>query len=204
MALPNSGPLSSSMVRTEMSQSDAVNYTFTEWGAGSWGSGSYYGYGGNNLCAPINIYSGDGTYFTGSIYTAMSMSNWYSYNHTNALSLGTTSILKRIVTDHCTPSSMVIYDAGTTNTILTIEISGSSDLTYNTGPGLVVYYGKPWSNLGNSTGSVDRITGSRLDWDVSSGIIDNVSMSFDYNYTYDSNKGRYIYIVLYCDNCYAP
>jgi len=203
MALPSSGELSANMIREEMSQSQAVNYAFTEWAAGSWGSGSYYGIS-YNLYAPINLYSGEGTYFTGSIFNGMPMSNWYSYNHTNSLSLGTTSIVKRVVDDYCTPSSMAIYDAGTTDATLSISISGGADLPYNSGPGLVVYYGKPWGILGNSTGSVDRITGSRLDWDASSGVIwADVSMSFDYNYTYDVNKGRYLYFVFYCDNCYG-
>ena len=206
MALPSSGPISSSMVRQEMSQSKAVNYAFGEWSVGSWGSGSYYPTYGNysyNIYTPINVYSPAGTYFSGStIYTGVSMSNWYSYDRTVSLSLGSTGILDKIETLYCTPSTMLIFDAGTTNVTLSVNITGSFDNPYGNGPGLVMYYGKPWGEYGNSTGSATIITGSKLDWEISSGIITEASISFDYNYTYDSSKGRYLYFVLYCDNCY--
>lgn len=205
MALPSSGPISASMVRTEMSQSGASNYAQSEWSVGSWGSGSYYGGYSYNIYTPINVYSATGTYFSGStIYTGVSMSNWYSYNRATSVALGTTVTLDKIETQYCTPSYMVMYDAGIANTTLSINITGSYDNPYGNGPGLVVYYGKPWGVLGDSTGSATIITGSVLDWTVSSGIITQASISFDYNYTYDANKGRYLYFVLYCDNCYAP
>lgn len=203
MPLPNSGPLSMSMVRTEMSQSNVTNYAFSDWASGTWGGPTpAYFY------APVNVsslyYSPQTTFFTGSVYNGVSMSQWYSYNHTTSLALGVTASLIRAVDDYCYASTMLIFDAGTSSMTLSISISGSVgvDTGNDGGPGFALYYGKPWDSNGVWTGSAIPITGS-LTGDVSTFMV-NPNMKFNYNYVYDPNKGRYLYAVYYVNNCYAP
>jgi hypothetical protein len=202
MGLPSSGQISFNDVRIEMSQSSAPNYAFTEWACGGYVSGSYY----YNIYAPINVLSATNTFFAGAVYSAVSMSQWYSYNHTASFSTGVTASLIRPVTDFCRPSSMVVFDAGISNTTYSINISGSvmPDLGYDSGPGLAVYYGKPWSIDGKTTGSATIITGSGIEARGVSFDLTSANMKFNYNYTYDSAKGRYLYFVYYADNCFAP
>ena len=207
MALPSSGPLLASDVGTEMSQSNLPNYSFTEWASGAWNSGSAYDsfFGSSShFYAPINVSSPQGTFFTGSVYSGMNMSRWYSYNHTAVAALGTTASLISRITDYCYPSSMVVFDAGTSNITISINISGSvyEDGLY-TGPGVVVYYGKPWGADAKGTGSTIPITGSITPPSPFDQIIDT-DMTFNYNYTYDANRGRYLYFVYYSQPCYLP
>ena len=204
MALPSSGQISFNDVRTEMSQSSALNYSFIEWASGNFASGGFSN-SNYNINTPINVLSGVNTFFEGYIYSGVSMSQWYSYNSTISFSTGVTASLIRPVVDYCYPSSMVVFDAGTSNTTYTINISGSTapDIGSFLGPGLVVYYGKPWSVDGKTTGSATVITGSGI---AGGGFIDDITgtdMSFNYSYTYDANKGRYLYFVYYSSNCGA-
>jgi hypothetical protein len=192
-------------VRIEMSQSSAPNYSFVEWASGNYLSGGLSN-SNYNINTPINVLSGTNTFFSGYIYSGVSMSQWYSYNSTASFSTGVTASLIRPVVDYCYPSSMVIFDAGTSNTTYTINISGSTgaDVGNDLGPGLVVYYGKPWSIDGKTTGSATVITGSGIDGGASSVFnLTIANMSFNYNYTYDANKGRYLYFVYYTSNCGA-
>lgn len=191
MSLPSSGQIGFNDVRAEMSQSSKVNYSFEEWAAGA-----YESVLGNKFYTPINLLS-SGSIFSGtnplSIYSGVSMSQWYNYDRTKSFPLNTTASLYYHVDDYCYPSSMVILDAGTTSKTLSINISGSMDYPYY--DAIYVYYGKPWSISGGTTGSATVITAS---FDSST------NWNFNYNYTYDSNKGQYIYFVYYRNNCYAP
>jgi len=204
MALPSSGQLSFDDVRIEMSQSAAPNYSFIEWASGNFISGGISN-SNYNVNTPINVLSGINTFFSGYIYSGVSMSQWYSYDSTVSFSTGVTASLIRPVADYCTPSSMVVFDAGTSNKTYTINMSGStiSDIGSQLGPGLVVYYGKPWSVDGNGTGSAIIITGSGITGLGLNSDITETNMSFNYDYTYDANKGRYLYFVYYASNCGA-
>ena len=190
MALPSSGQIAFSDVRTEMSQSATSTYEF-----GGWANGTYAG--STNLYAPINILSSGSRWSISnpeSYGKPISMSQWYSYNHTANISSSVTGTLYL----HTEPgswrdaSTMLLIDVGTSNTTWSINISGSLvNPTY--WQWFYLYYGKPWVNTGtNSTGSAVIITGSASDLNTA-----NVNLSFNYNYTYDSNKGQYLYLVLY-------
>ena len=186
MALPSSGQIAFSDVRTEMSQSATSTYAF-----GGWTSGNY----GNNFSndyAPINILSSGSRWSTSTTYgRPISMSQWYSYNHTANLTSSVTGTLFEHINagDIRDPSTMLLIDAGTSNTTWSINVSGSLDSTYDAF--VKVYYGRPWTNTGaDSTGSAIYITGSVAN-DTS------INLSFNYNYTYDSSRGQYLYFVLY-------
>jgi hypothetical protein len=189
MALPASGPISMSMVRTETSQSSMINYAIGGW---TWGAatltcvgvavGGYYsGY------APINVLS-SGSRFSESSplnYTNLSMSAWYDYNHTAQINTGVTGTLYQHadITDKSYPASMLIIELGTSNTTYTINISGS-----NIYGDIYIYYGKPWSNTGGSyTIPLDQL--------VYQGF-GNINTKFNYNYVYNSTSGSKLYCVL--------
>jgi hypothetical protein len=73
MALPSSGQISFDDVRTEMSQSSAPNYSFIEWASGNFVSGGISN-SNYNINTPINVLSGANTFFSGYIYSGVSMS----------------------------------------------------------------------------------------------------------------------------------
>jgi hypothetical protein len=191
MALPASGPISMSMVRTEMSQSSMINYTMGGWTWGAAtitcagvciGTGGYYsGY------APINVLS-SGSRFSESSplnLSNLSMSAWYNYNHTAQINTGVTGTLYQHAntTDKPYPASMLIIELGTSNTTYTINVSGS-----NTYSDIYIYYGKPWSNTGGGyLIPVDQL--------VYHGF-GNINTKFNYNYVYNAASGSKLYCVL--------
>lgn len=185
MALPSSGQIAFSDVRTETSQSAFINYAFRSWVQGKnaasagtyWLTGSY---------SPINILSSGSRFSSTSIISApFSFDAWHGYNHTANISSSVTGTLY----NHWDEiegyyASMILVNAGTSNTTWSINISGS---TSGYGDKVYVYYGRPWTNSGAAgTGSATFITGG----------LTNPNMSFNYNYTYDSGKGQYLYFVL--------
>ena len=181
MSLPSSGVISFSDVRTEMSQSALTNYAIGYWVRGnnvSWNTSPVY--------APINVLS-SGSRFSESnrlTSTNLSMSAWYGYNHTASIATEVTGTLYAHLSGSCYVSTMLPIDVGTTSTTYSLNISGSDTL----GGYIDVYYGKPWKNDGSAgTSSISTfITGG-----LYSGYL-----SFNYNYTYDSSKGQYIYFIL--------
>jgi hypothetical protein len=189
MALPASGPISMSMVRTETSQSSMINYAIGGW---TWGEatiicagvavGGYY-----NGYAPINVLSPGSRFSESSPLNLLnlSMSAWYNYDHTAQINTGVTGTLYQHadVTDKSYPTSMLIIELGTSNTTYSINISGSNNYG-----GIYVYYGKPWSN----TGGTHTIP---LDQFIYQGI-NNINTSFNYNYTYNSTSGSKLYCIL--------
>jgi hypothetical protein len=179
MALTGSGQISFNDVRVEVSQSAKTDYAFGEW---AWGYNNFWE-GGNY--APINVLS-SGSRFSESSplqLSNLSMSAWYSYDHTPSIGTGITGTLYQHadVTIQCYPSTMLIVNIGTSNTTYSINISGSG----NGGESIQVYYGKPWNNTGASgTGSATFITSSIF------------TSSFNYNYTYNANSGSNLYFVM--------
>jgi hypothetical protein len=114
----------------------------------------------------------------------LSMSAWYSYDHTLSIDTSVTGTLYQHadVSDQCFPSTMLIMDVGTTDTIYAINISGS----FVAGEEIYVYYGKPWNNTGASgTGSATFITKSY-----------SSDMSFNYDYVYNASSGSNLYFVM--------
>lgn len=119
------------------------------------------------------------------ILSNLSMSAWYSYDHTLSIDTSVTGSLYQHadVGSGCYPSTMLIMDVGTTDTTYVINISGSG---VGAGELIYVYYGKPWNNTGASgTGSITFITRS----------YDN-PMSFNYDYTYNADSGSNLYFVM--------
>jgi hypothetical protein len=115
----------------------------------------------------------------------LSMSAWYSYDHTLSIGTDVTGTLYQHadISDQCYPSTMLIVDVGTTNATYNINISGSQLNSEE----IYVYYGKPWNTTGaNGTGSATYITRS-----VGSGY-----MTFNYNYTYNASSGSNLYFVM--------
>lgn len=192
MSLPASGQIRFSDVATEMEQTGYTaaqyNYWISVWGRGYASDGYPYN-GGFNL-TPINVHSSNtGKYSTA---TPFRMSDWYGYNRNASYACDGTSrslFFSFPPTAFCYSTSMIQFDAGTTSRTLTITIDGtSSDFSY-VGQ-IVVFYGKPWqsNSLGLGNSSVvysNNIQGGAL------------NTSFNYSYTYDSNKGQYIYVVIY-------
>jgi len=181
MPLPSSGQITFDNVRIETSQSAMTSYAFGGWVQGA----ADYNQASTQRYAPINVLSSGSRFSTSATYSApYEMSDWYSYNHTASIPSSVTGTLYHHFGEYSCDiaQSMLLIDAGTSNTTWSINISGST-IGY-----LNVYYGRPWNNTGtyNSTGSSTFITGGIL----------NPNMSFNYNYTYDSNKGQYLCFVI--------
>lgn len=183
MSLPASGPISMSMVMTEMSQSLATNYFIGYW---TQGANDHYS---ARCYAPINVLS-SGSRFnetTPLTQTNLSMSVWYGYNHTASIGLDVTGTLypHANFSGNNYASTMLAIDVGTTSQTLYLKVSGSANNN------LEVYYGKPWK-ADSSAGSSSLST-----LITSSTTTTGVNFSYTYAYTYDSAKGRYIYFILY-------
>jgi hypothetical protein len=186
MALPSSGVISFNNVRIETSQSAMTNYAMSGW---TWGKtegnlGSFGNY------APINILSSGSRFSQNNPLNLsnLSMSAWYSYNHTLETSINNTAslYLHANSTQQCYPSTMLVVEVGTTNTTLSINISGSR--TYN--EVFHVVYGKPWTNSGGQAyGTYTTV------YEDSSGM-PVITASFNYNYVYNAASGSKLYFVL--------
>lgn len=180
MALPSSGQISFSNVRTEMEQTSLANYTFGLWAAGNFQS---------NVYAPINVHSSNsGKYDT---VNPLNLNQWRGYDRSlNYACDGTNrSLFFSYTTSYCYVSSMVVFDAGTSNASYNINIAGSaSDFT---GVGTItVYYGRPWQTNGGGYNSATVIYTNNINGAA-------LTTTINYNYVYDSGKGQYIYVVIY-------
>jgi len=188
MALPSSGPISMSMVRTEVSQSLVNNYELESslLALNNWNTP------GSNIYAPINVGGtslSEGKFNSPSNNLNYSMSYWYNYNHTNYTTSQNTASLYHISND-CYSKTMVIIDLGTESRLIDINISGSVSTAGN----LEIYYGKPWKNDGSQyTASLSTLVTSSIG-------VSSLNTTYQYNYTYDSNVGQYLYVV-YVTGC---
>ena len=207
MPLPGSAQISFDNVRVEMSQS-LIPTTFSYgYSTADWTSGNYF-YDGFPVYTPINLLSSGSIFSENSplIFQDLSMSAWYGYSHTAYVGLNTTTSLYPHFAGFFTTtyaSSMTVIDLGVSNATYNINISGSS--SGNGGSGYwVMYYGKPWSN--NGTTNTTLFTGAVPYNSVTATPIASGSLQYSYNdtitynYTYDSNKGQYLYAVLYVEN----
>jgi len=207
MSLPVSGQISFDDVRVEMSQS-LIPTTFSYgYSTADWTSGNYF-YDGYPVYTPINLLS-SGSIFSESsplYFQDLSMSAWYGYSHTAYVGLNTTTSLYPHFAGFIGityASSMTVIDLGVSNATYNINISGSS--SGNGGSGYwVMYYGKPWSNNGTYdallfTGAVpyNSVTATPI---ASGSLQYSYNNTITYNYTYNSNKGQYLYAVLYVEN----
>lgn len=187
MALPSSGQISFSNVRTETSQSSMTQYTFGGWVKGAKNFSVPDAYTTSQTYAPINVLSSGSRFSVSTEYSSpYELSDWYSYNHTANIPTEVTGTLYMHVSpyDCQIPQSMLLIDAGTGETQYNINISGSMDgANY-----WYLYYGRPWTNIGtyDNTGSAIYITGG-------SG---NPNLSFTYEYSYDPALGQYLYLVM--------
>ena len=181
MALTGSGQISFNDVRVEMSQSAHTSYDMPSFSIGLYG---YY--------TPINVHSSNsGKYTTGN--TNIALSDFYGYDMT--LTYATSSTRQDLFfnvepSGLCNPSAMVVFNAGTTNTTLQLEFSGSiSD--FSLVEKAVIYYGKPWKNDGSGipTNASIIMTDSTL--------TTGMNYSSSYSYVYNANSGSNIYFVIY-------
>ena len=194
MPLPGSAQISFDDVRTEMSQSSLSSYAMRGWTGGR--NSANVGVG-TLTYTPINILSSGSRWTLASRMsnTSLSTAAWYGYDHTLNIPLNVTGTLYT----HMAPvsgdgqgsiynTSMLIVDVGTTSATMSINISGSGDYAEEN---VWVFYGKPWTNTGTGSPNVTYIGGDNL-----SGYY-----PFNYNYTYDSAKGQYLYFIIsYANN----
>ena len=204
MPLPGSAQISFDDVRVEMSQS-LIPTTFSYgYSTADWTSGNYF-YDGFPVYTPINLLSSGSIFSENSplIFQDLSMSAWYGYSHTAYVGLNTTTSLYPHFVGYgptSLASSMVVIDLGVSNVTYNINISGSNI----TSGYWVMYYGKPWSNDG--TYNQTLFTGfvpynSATATPIASGSLQySYNDTITYKYTYDSNKGQYLYAVLYVEN----
>ena len=188
MALPSSGVITFNDVRTEMSQSAKSPYSMAGWtgGANDGNIGA-----GVATYTPINILSSGSRWsLTNRLAKSnLSMSAWYGYNRTLSIPLDVTGTLYPHTSDsfgYQGSSTMLIVDAGTSNATFSINISGSYSSYDEDQKCLTIWYGKPWENDGVGTGSA-------VYTNVTCNPYSSVNTVVTYNYTYDSNKGQYLY-----------
>ena len=186
MALPSSGVITFNDVRTETSQSSFTSYAMGGW---TYGQGTTYEGGVGIIYSPINILSSGSRWNTSGkriTLSSLSMSAWYSYDHSLYIPTGVTGTLYQHADAAavCYPTTMLPIEVGTTNATLSINISGSPD--YN--ETLVIYYGKPWYSNGTSAGSPPA---TALGYGTG-----NINTTFTVNYTYNSASGSKLYFVL--------
>ena len=193
MALPGSGVISFNDVRTEMSQSAKSPYNMSGWVAGP-NSGNIGA--GVATYTPINILSSGSRWsLTNRLAKSnLSMSAWYGYDRTLSIPLNVTGTLYNHASsassfDYQGSSTMLIVDAGTSNATYSINISGSYSSYDDDEKCLTIWYGKPWENDGVGTGSA-------VYTNVTCNPYSSVNTVVNYYYTYDSNKGQYLYFVL--------
>jgi len=207
MPLPSSGLIDFSDVRAEMSQSAFTSYAFGYWVSG-YNSGCV-GISANANYAPINLISSGSRYTVDAAYnTPISMSQWYSYDHTAAIGIGTTASLYSHWNSFffplgCHVSSMIPVDVGTSAATLSLNISGG--ILYDDGSEgcWMIFYGKPWNVDGSSNANVSSGNCGNFVYSGGATLIASGSVSgsttnrtITYNYTYDASKGQYIYYVL--------
>lgn len=182
MALPSSGQIGFDDVRIEMSQSAHTNYNMPSFSVGSWES---------NVYTPINVHSSNtGDYTTGS--TNIALSNFYKYDLSLTYTTGSTRedlFFNVDPTILCFPSTMVVFNAGTTNQNFNLEFSGSVTDFADVATA-VIYYGKPWNNNGNGYGAGDIIM---TDSTLSGGM----NYTSSYSYVYNADSGSNIYFTIY-------
>lgn len=181
--LPASGQISLNNVRTETDQSTMSNYWL---GSASAGVKDYYN---GKYFTPINVHTGNTDDYP--VGYPINFSEWYSYEHTRSylsnginrslfLSYGNASV--------CYATSMIIFDLGTSNTTWDITISGSND-DFAYIDVLYLYYGKPWTSNGTTTGSYAPIQTYFVNQT-------GLNTTYNYSYTYDSGRGQYLYVVV--------
>ena len=183
MALPASGQISFNDVRIEMSQSAHASYDMPSFANGNVAGAVY---------TPINVNSGNsGNYSTGS--SDISISDFYGYDMTLTYPTGSTRqdlFFNIEPSSLCSPSAMIVFDAGTTNRTLQLEFSGSaSDFTLV--DSAVIYYGKPWKNDGTAIPTNASVIMS------DNTLIPGMNYSSSYSYVYNADSGSNIYFVIY-------
>ncbi len=205
MSLPASGQISLNNFRTEFSQSAVTNYSF------DWASSGLISYEDTSY-APVNVNSAnDGNMFVSGSSVNNHFSYWYGYNHSAYYTVGSTPrplYLNILPITHCDCSSMIIFDLGTSNQTINIRISGSaSDFSDGFIRDVYVYYGKPWTNNGNSFitspgptnpwGTTIMYSASYFGDPGGDWFNNGFDVNFDYSYVYNSASGSSIYVVIY-------
>jgi hypothetical protein len=202
MPLPSSGQISFNDVRAEMSQSATSDYVFSGWAGGRWSAKSASG----SIFAPINVLSSGSRFSVTNrlISSNLSMSAWYSYNHTASISASVTGTLYA----HANPysfsaslnntrandelfvgiRSMLPINLGTTNATYSINVSGSPSAS--TTESVEFWYGNPWDKNGRGGGGFWPGT-------YVTGVYQfNGVFSFQYNYTYNASSGSVLFAVI--------
>ena len=181
MALPAEGPISFDDVRIEMSQSVMTSYDMPSFSVGL-----------NGLYTPINVHSSNSGKYT-TVSTDINISDFYGYDMSLTYATGVTreNLFFNVEPGSlCYPSAMVVFNAGTTNTNLELEFSGSAS-DFSLVEKAVIYYGKPWKNDGTEIPTNASII--MTDSTFATGM----NYSSSYSYVYNANSGSNIYFVIY-------
>jgi len=192
MPLPGSGQISFDNVRTEMSQSAKSPYSMDGWTGGA--NDGNIGAGVASF-TPLNILSSGSRWSLTNRLAKnnLSMSAWYEYDSTLYIPLNVTGTLYNHASTasfgYQGVSTMLIVDVGIYNATFSINISGSYSSYDDDEKCLTIWYGKPWENDGVGTGSAVPST-------VTCNPYSSVNTVVTYHYTYDSNKGQYLYFLL--------
>lgn len=208
MALPSSGQISFNDVRTEMSQSSTINYEMSGWVGG-------LNYVEGTAFAPINILSSGSRWYDTVTPTPVNLStenlkisDWYDYNSTLYLTPDTTGTLYPHMQQYYDTSllsqTMIPYYIGNQNKTIKIRWSGSIASTTTNNYTIDAWYGRPWYKNGNMIyggqgGDFYNDTHrTHVTWStkIDSILTQSFDFTYDWSYTYDSNKGEYLYIVL--------
>lgn len=196
MALPSSGAISWLNIATEMSQTAGDFYNI---GGFAVGVGNIPPTPTGPVYAPINVnIQNQGKYPTNA--PPFSPTQFYGYNATISIPAdGTNGVLLMSSNSlwQCNPSSMLIFNMGTTNGSYSIAYSYLGDGSYGVEQYICFFYGPPFgSDANESTDSVNNII-----YQAGGGNAEYTgSNTFIYNYVYSPSKGQYIYAVVY-GNC---
>ena len=169
-----------SALRTEMGQSNHNDYSLVLAAGGAWsGNGWYY--------TPVNTHVYN-YYPTG---YPLPLTGFYGYDNTLYYSPSDTFRTMQLNYEGlCYSSTMTIFDVGSTNKNFDLIVSGSAadfaGIDY-----VRFFYGQPWNSDGTTTGSYAPVH----EIYVNQSAYDNTSTPYNYNFTYDINRGTKLYCV---------
>lgn len=174
MALPSSGQISYGDIRTETITTARNSYSIAK---AAWTSGSY-----TLLEYPaINM----GSTSKPNINQPATVSEWYGYDHTYALSVPGTGSNLASRSPNTPYSDMYVFDLGTTNGTVDItlrRVNSSANTIQISGE-----YGYPYDTSGNAVGG----PGGTL---FSSGLINSSTYTTSFTYTYNAGYGQKMYV----------
>lgn len=144
MALPSSGQISVSQIRTELTSSGRNNYSFSEQMEPSFAAGA------NSGMTPVNQSSTSKPNPTNSD----PISEWYSYDHTSFNSCGSTY---NLVVGSCLRTYRIIEISGTSGNTSFLSVTGDGN---NSSYSYRIYDVYPFTNTGAFVGTSPIFSGT--------------------------------------------